>query len=45
MDAAEHFAWAQARALEYVDLNDPANAMASLVSDLGKHPGTAGPSA
>ena len=42
MDAAEHFAWAQARALEYVELNDPANAMASLVSDLGKHEGTAG---
>ena len=42
MNAAEHFAWAQARALEYVDLNEPAQAMASLVSDLGKHEGTAG---
>ena len=42
MDAAEHFAWAQTRALEYVEMNEPAQAMASLVSDLGKHPGTAG---
>jgi len=42
MNAAEHFAWARTRALEYVDLNDPGNAMASLVSDLGKHEGTAG---
>ena len=42
MDAAEHFAWAQARALEYVDRNEPAQAMASFVSDLGKHEGTVG---
>lgn len=42
MNAVEHFAWAQARALEYVDLNEPAQAMASFVSDLGKHEGTAG---
>lgn len=42
MNAAEHFAWAKGRALEYVDLGDAGNAMASLVSDLGKHKGTAG---
>lgn len=42
MNAAEHFAWARTRALEYVDLNEPAQAMASLVSDLWKHEGTAG---
>lgn len=39
--AAEHFDWAVGRAMEYADLDDPANAMASLVSDLGKHAGTA----
>ncbi len=42
MSAAEHFAWAKGRAMEYVDMGDAANAMASLVSDLGKHEGTAG---
>ncbi|QDY06133.1 hypothetical protein FJK98_02285 [Micromonospora sp. HM134] len=40
MTAAEHFAWAKGRALEYVDLDDPVNAMASLVSDPRKHEGT-----
>ena len=42
MNAAEHFDWAVGRALEYVDMDDPGNAMASLVSDLGKHEDTAG---
>ncbi len=37
MNAAEHFDWAVGRAMEYVELDDPGNAMASLVSDLGKH--------
>jgi hypothetical protein len=37
----EHFAWARTRALEYVDLNQPAAALNSLISDLNKHPGTA----
>lgn len=40
--AAEHFAWARGRAMEYVEAGDGGNAMASLVSDLSKHPGTAG---
>jgi hypothetical protein len=40
--AAEHFAWARTRALEYLDLGDPVGAMGSLVSDLGKCEGTAG---
>jgi hypothetical protein len=42
MDAAEHFDWAVGRAMEYVELNQAGNAMASLISDLGKHAGTAG---
>ncbi len=41
MTAAEHFAWARGRALEYLDLGDPVAAMDSLVSDLAKHEGTA----
>jgi hypothetical protein len=40
--AAEHFDWAVGRAMEYVELGDPGNAMSSLISDLGKHDGTAG---
>lgn len=40
--AAEHFDWAVGRAMEYVELNDAGNAIASLVSDLGKHEDTAG---
>lgn len=38
---AEHLAWAKERALEYVDAGDPVNALASLQSDLRKHPETA----
>lgn len=41
MDAAEHFAWSKERALEYVAMNDGNGALASFVSDLGKHEGTA----
>jgi hypothetical protein len=37
MDRAQHLAWAKARALEYVERGELANAIASLVSDLGKH--------
>ncbi len=40
MNAAEHFEWAKARAIEYVDMNDAAGAMSSFVSDLNKHSGT-----
>lgn len=43
MNAAEHFDWAVARATEYLDTGDDgATAMASLISDLYKHEGTAG---
>lgn len=38
---AEHFAWSQERAMAYVNLNQPENAISSLTSDLGKHEGTA----
>jgi hypothetical protein len=38
---AEHLAWAKERALEYADQGDTASAIASLTSDLGKHPETA----
>ena len=41
MDRAEHLAWAKQRALEYADQGDVTNAIASLRSDLGKHPETA----
>lgn len=37
---AEHLAWCKKRALEYADQGDNAGAMSSLISDLGKHPGT-----
>jgi hypothetical protein len=42
MNAAEHFDWAVGRAMEYVEMGDGGNAMASLISDLGKHEDTAG---
>lgn len=38
---AEHVAWAKDRAMEYVDAGDPSQALASLFSDLRKHPDTA----
>jgi hypothetical protein len=39
---AEHLRWAKDRALEYADQGDGASAIASLRSDLAKHPETAG---
>lgn len=39
---AEHLQWAKDRALEYLKAGDLTNAWASFVSDLGKHPETAG---
>src|SRR5262245_57117187 len=38
MDRAHHLAWAKARALASVEQEDLADALAFLVSDLGKHP-------
>jgi len=40
VNAAEHLAWAQERAMEYIELGDVSQAMASFLSDLTKHPGT-----
>ncbi|NTF16917.1 hypothetical protein G6L37_00560 [Agrobacterium rubi] len=37
---AEHVRWCKQRALEYIDLGIPDKAMASMVSDMGKHPDT-----
>lgn len=37
---AEHMAWCKRRALAYLP-DDPSNAIASLMSDMGKHPDTA----
>lgn len=37
----EHLAWCKQRALEYVELGDYNQALTSMMSDLGKHPGTA----
>lgn len=39
--AAEHLAWAKGRALEYVDQGNVPDALASIGSDLRKHPDTA----
>lgn len=39
---AEHLAWCKSRALEYVERGDYVQAWGSMVSDLGKHPETAG---
>lgn len=38
MTRAEHLAWAKERALEYVIGGDMTSAIASMLSDLGKHP-------
>lgn len=38
----EHLEWCKRRALEYVEINDPEQAFASMMSDLGKHKETAG---
>jgi hypothetical protein len=39
-DRAEHLAWCKARALEYLDRGELHNAVASMGSDLSKHPET-----
>lgn len=41
MNRAEHLAWCKQRAHEYVALGDLGGAMASMISDLGKHEETA----
>jgi hypothetical protein len=43
MNRDEHLAWCKQRALEYVKEGDLTDAVASMISDLGKHPGTAMP--
>ena len=40
MTRKEHLEWCKARALEYLDRGDIQNAVTSMMSDLGKHPGT-----
>lgn len=42
MSRGEHMAWCKKRALELLDAGDADQAFASMASDLGKHPGTAG---
>lgn len=42
MTRAEHLVWCKQRALEYVNAGDLRNALASMGSDLSKHPETAG---
>lgn len=37
MTRDEHMAWCKKRALEYLDRGDVANAVTSMMSDLGKH--------
>lgn len=37
---AEHLAWCKERALEYANRGDRKNALASMMSDLSKHPET-----
>lgn len=40
MNRAEHLAWAKQRALDELGRGDTTNAIASMLSDLDKHPGT-----
>lgn len=40
MTRTEHLAWAKERALEYVASGEMIDAIASMLSDLGKHPET-----
>ena len=42
MNRAEHLSLCKKRALEYVDAGDAMQAMTSMMSDLEKHPQTAG---
>ena len=41
MTRQEHLDWCKKRALEYLDKGDVSNAIASMLSDLGKHEETA----
>ena len=41
MNRAEHMTWCKKRAREYIDRNDLPQAIASMMSDLTKHPETA----
>ena len=41
MNREEHLNWCKDRAMEYVERNDFTNAVASISSDLKKHPETA----
>ncbi len=41
MERAEHLQWCKDRALEYIDARDVSQAVASMCSDLSKHPETA----
>lgn len=38
--AKEHLEWCVSRAMEYYDEGDQTNALASFLSDVGKHDGT-----
>lgn len=40
LDRAEHLVWCKERALAYVDEGDMSYAVASMMSDLAKHPET-----
>lgn len=41
MTRGEHLRWCKQRARDYLDLGEPAMAVTSMMSDLGKHDGTA----
>ena len=41
MNREEHLKWCKDRASEYLDQGDVGQAMASFISDMGKHPETA----
>ena len=40
MNRTEHLTWCKTRAIEYVNRGDAKNALASMFSDLNKHPDT-----
>lgn len=40
MNRQEHLEWCKERAYEYLDDGDVGNALASIMSDIGKHPET-----
>lgn len=42
MDRQQHLEWAKERARQYLKAGDYPQALASMLSDLGKHPETAG---